>query len=57
MQRQPGQIVHETLPQEKKSCKRAGGVAESVDPEFKPQYFKKKKSFSGLHYPDALSDE
>jgi hypothetical protein len=43
MQRQPGQIVHETLPQEKKSCKRAGGVAESVDPAFKPSTTKKQK--------------
>jgi hypothetical protein len=43
MQRQPGQIVHETLPQEKKSCKRAGGVAESVDPAFKPSTTKKRK--------------
>jgi hypothetical protein len=27
----------------KKSQKRAGGVAQGVDPEFKPQYQKKKK--------------
>jgi hypothetical protein len=27
--------------------KRAGGVAQGVGPEFKPQYCKKKKSFVG----------
>jgi hypothetical protein len=40
---QPRQIVRETLSQKKKnSQKRAGGVAQGVDPEFKPQYHKKK---------------
>jgi hypothetical protein len=37
---QPGQIVCKTLTQ-KKSQKRTGGVAQSVGPEFKPQYHKK----------------
>jgi hypothetical protein len=37
------QIVHETLSQKSPSQKRAGGVAQSVGPEFKPQYHKKKK--------------
>jgi hypothetical protein len=37
VQSQPGQIVQETLSQEKKkSQKRAGGVAQGVDPELKP---------------------
>jgi hypothetical protein len=40
---QPRQIVHETLPQENPSQKRAGEVAQSVGSEFKPQYRKKKK--------------
>jgi hypothetical protein len=44
VQRQPGQTVHKTLSQKKKPfTKRAGGVAEGVGPEFKPQYCKKKK--------------
>jgi hypothetical protein len=36
VQSSPGQIVHKTL--EKKSQKRAGGVAEGIGPEFKSQY-------------------
>jgi hypothetical protein len=36
-------IVHETLSQNNSSQKRAGGVAQGVDPEFNPQYHKKKK--------------
>jgi hypothetical protein len=43
VRRQPGQIVHETLSQKNPLEKRAGGVAQSVGPEFKPQYHKKKK--------------
>jgi hypothetical protein len=41
---QPRQIVHETLSQKKKnpSQERAGGVAQDVDPEFKPQQHKNK---------------
>jgi hypothetical protein len=38
VQSQPGQIVGETLSQ-----KRAGGVAQGVGPEFKPQHCKKKR--------------
>jgi hypothetical protein len=42
VQSQPGQIVPETLSQKQPSQKRAGGVAQGVGPEFKPQYHKKK---------------
>jgi hypothetical protein len=40
--------VLETL--SRKNClqKRAGGVAQGVDPEFKPQYCKKKKKAANL---------
>jgi hypothetical protein len=38
VQNQPGQIALETHHK-----KRAGGVAQGVDPDFKPQYCKKKK--------------
>jgi hypothetical protein len=42
VQSQLGQIVCETLSQKKKkSQKRAGGVAQGVGPEFKPQYHNK----------------
>jgi hypothetical protein len=37
------QIDHETLSQKNTSQKRAGGVAQGVGPEFKPQYQKKEK--------------
>jgi hypothetical protein len=40
---QPGQIAPETLSQKKPITKRAGGVAQNVGPEFKPQYHKKKR--------------
>jgi hypothetical protein len=43
VQSQPGQIVLKTLSRKNLSQKRAGGVAQSVGPEFKPQYWKKKK--------------
>jgi hypothetical protein len=33
---QPGQIVQETLSQKNPSQNRAGGVAQGIDPEFKP---------------------
>jgi hypothetical protein len=33
------------------SLKRAGGVAQGVGPEFKPQYLKKKKKWSWWHTP------
>jgi hypothetical protein len=39
---QPGEIVPETLSR-KPNTKGAGGVAQGVDPEFKPQYLEKKK--------------
>jgi hypothetical protein len=35
---QPGQIVGENLPQKNPPQNRAGGVAQGVDLEFKPQY-------------------
>jgi hypothetical protein len=40
---QPGQIVHETLSLKNPSQKRAGGVAQGVGPELKPQYPHRKK--------------
>jgi hypothetical protein len=45
---QPRQIVSKILSQKTPSQKRAGGVAQGVDPEFKPQYCQKKKKRSGL---------
>jgi hypothetical protein len=39
---QPWQTIQETLSQKDPSQKRAGGVAQGVGPEFKPQYFKRK---------------
>jgi hypothetical protein len=44
VQSQPGQIVHETLSRKNPSQKRAGGVAQGVGPEFKPQYRKTKQN-------------
>jgi hypothetical protein len=44
VQSQPGKQFFETLPQKKNPShtqKRAGGIAQDVDPEFKPQYCKK----------------
>jgi hypothetical protein len=42
VQSKPRQTVCKTLSQKKKpSQKRAGGVAQGVGPEFKPQYHKK----------------
>jgi hypothetical protein len=38
VQSQPRQIVHENLAQKTLHKKRAGGVAQGEDPEFKPQY-------------------
>jgi hypothetical protein len=38
---QPGEIVLETLSWKNHHKERAGGVAQSVGPEFKPQYHKK----------------
>jgi hypothetical protein len=49
VQSQPRQIVCETLSQKKNpSLKRAGGVAQGVSPEIKPQSHKKKKKKKGL---------
>jgi hypothetical protein len=39
---QPRQIAFKTLSQKNPSQKRAGGEAQGVVPEFKPQYCKKK---------------
>jgi hypothetical protein len=39
----PAQIVHKTLSQKNPSQKMAGGVAQGVGPEFRPQYHKRKK--------------
>jgi hypothetical protein len=45
VQSQLGQIVFKTLSQKKKHHKnRAGGVAQGIGPELKPQYRKKKKN-------------
>jgi hypothetical protein len=43
VQSQPGQIVHEILPQKNPSQKRAGGMAQGVGCQFKSYYCKKKK--------------
>jgi hypothetical protein len=57
VQRQPGQIVHEPLYGKKKSShkKRAGGMAQGIAPEFKPQYHKKKKNWIHPIILDNLS--
>jgi hypothetical protein len=41
-QSQPWQIVCKTLSRKSPSQKMAGGLAQGVGPEFKPQYQKKK---------------
>jgi hypothetical protein len=38
VQSQPWKVVHETLSRKHPHKKRAGGVAQGVGPEFKPQY-------------------
>jgi hypothetical protein len=38
---QPGQIVRETLSRKNPSQRRAGGVAQGVDHEFKPQHVRR----------------
>jgi hypothetical protein len=43
VQSQPRQIVCKTLSQKYPSQKTAGGAAQDVDPEFKPQYCKRNK--------------
>jgi hypothetical protein len=50
VQSQPGQIVRETLSQKTLHKNRAGGVTQGKDPEFKPQYHKKKKRKKKLSY-------
>jgi hypothetical protein len=56
---QPRQIVHETLSQKKiHHKKRAGGVAQGVDTEFKSKYLKEKKERHpkcSAHRTQALS--
>jgi hypothetical protein len=51
VQSHPGQIVHKTLSRKNPSQKRAGGMAQGVGPEFKPQYHKKRKNYFsvGIH--------
>jgi hypothetical protein len=36
--------------------KRAGGMAQGVDPEFKPQYYKKKVQYQALNFNCDSSD-
>jgi hypothetical protein len=43
VQSQPGQTVHKTLSQKNHHKKRAGGVAQGIGPEIKPQYNKTKQ--------------
>jgi hypothetical protein len=51
IQSHPGEIVHETLSRKNPSQKNgAGGVAQGVDPEFKPQYWKKKLLMPHIQY-------
>jgi hypothetical protein len=44
VQSQHGLIVQENLSRKNPSQKRAGGVTQGIGPEFKPQYYKKKKN-------------
>jgi hypothetical protein len=48
VQSQPRQIVHKTLSQKNHHKKRTGGVAQGVDPEFKPQCQKKNYLSNGF---------
>jgi hypothetical protein len=43
VQSQPKQVVHATLSQKTLHKNRTGRVAQGEGPEFKPQYYKKKK--------------
>jgi hypothetical protein len=43
VQSQPREIIGETLSRKNTKQKRADGVAQGVSPEFKPQYWEKKK--------------
>jgi hypothetical protein len=47
VQSQPRQIVHKTLSQKYPTQNRAGGVAQSIGPQFKPQYQKKQNKKRG----------
>jgi hypothetical protein len=49
VQSQPRQIVCETLSQKNPSQKMAGGEAQGVGPEFKPQYSKNKNNKNTQH--------
>jgi hypothetical protein len=42
--KQPGQIARKTLSEKNPSQKSASGVAQRADPEFKSQYWGKKKA-------------
>jgi hypothetical protein len=53
---QQGKIVRETLSQKKLSIKRAGGVAQGVGPEFKPQSKKNKKSSKQIYSYKCFKD-
>jgi hypothetical protein len=52
------QIVYKTLSRKYPSQKRAGGVAQSVGPEFKTQYHKKKKKTKEIshHYHSSAKN-
>jgi hypothetical protein len=50
VQSQPGQIVQETYLKKKSSRKRAGGVAQGIDPEFKAQCCTKKKKKTFVYF-------
>jgi hypothetical protein len=43
VQNHPAEIVCKTLSRKNPSQKKVGGVAQGEGPEFKPQYYKKKK--------------
>jgi hypothetical protein len=43
VQSQPGQIECDTQSRKNPAQKRAGGVTQGIGPEFKPQYYQKKK--------------
>jgi hypothetical protein len=53
VQSQPGEIVWELLSQKHPSQKKAGGVAQGIGPEFKPQYCKNKQT-SNQRKPKGL---
>jgi hypothetical protein len=56
VQSQPQQIICEILSRKITSRKRTGGVVQGIDPEFQPQYHKKKKKRKRNHRtPSQLS--